>query len=197
LALGALPAFRGAGNAADLHGRIVIAPSIDYLERAFDASKYGELPQEPYLDVTIPTLSDPSLAPSGKHVLSAHVQFVPYRMSGDMTLHDAHKALASRVIGILDRHAPGLAAQVEATQVLLPIDLEETYGISGGQIYHGEPALDQLFTMRPLLGWAQYRTPVDGLYLCGSGTHPGGGITAASGENAAKQIARSLRRPAS
>ena len=193
LALGSLPAFRGAGNTADLHGRIVIAPSVDYLERAFDASKYGELPQEPYLEVTIPTLSDPSLAPAGKHVLSAHVQFVPYRLSGEMTLHDAHAALASRVIAILDRHAPGLSSQIEATQVLMPIDLEETYGISGGQIYHGEPSLDQIFTMRPLLGWAQYRTPIEGLFLCGSGTHPGGGITAASGDNAAKQIAKSLR----
>ena len=193
LALGGLPAFRGAGNAADLHGRIVIAPGIDYLERAFDASKYGEIPQEPYLEVTIPTLADPSLAPAGKHVLSVHAQFVPYQLSGEMTLHDARLALAARVIEILERHAPGIGAHVEATQVLLPIDLEETYGISGGQIYHGEPALDQLFTMRPLLGWAQYRTPIDGLFLCGCGTHPGGGITAASGENAAKQIAKQLR----
>ena len=193
LALGALPVFRGAGNTADLHGRILIAPGIDYLERAFDASKYGELPQEPYLEVTIPSLGDPALAPAGKHVMSVHVQFVPYQLSGEATLGDVRRTLERRVLDVLERFAPGLSAHVEASHVLLPVDLEEAYGISGGQIYHGEPALDQLFTMRPILGWAQYVTPIEGLFLCGSGTHPGGGITGASGDNAAREIAKHVR----
>jgi phytoene dehydrogenase-like protein len=193
-ALHALPSFRAVANPSDLHGRIMIAPSVDYLERAFDASKYGELPQEPYLDITIPTLTDSSLAPPGKHVLSVHVQFVPYRLSGGATLHDVREKLASIVLKTLEQYAPGIRSLVESTQVLMPIDLEDVYGLTGGQIYHGEPALDQLFTMRPLLGWAQYRTPIAGLYMCGAGTHPGGGITAASGHNAARAILKELTR---
>ena len=192
-AVGTLPVFQGVTNPADLHGRVIIAPSVDYLERAFDASKYSELPQEPYLEVTIPTLTDPSLAPAGKHVLSVHVQFVSYRLSGEVTLHDAREKLASLVLGTLERYAPGVTASVEASQVLMPVDLEESYGLSGGHIYHGEPALDQLFTMRPILGWAQYRTPIANLFLCGSGTHPGGGLTAASGQNAAREILKTLK----
>jgi phytoene dehydrogenase-like protein len=192
LALGAMPVFRQATNPADLHGRIVIAPSVDYIERAFDASKYGTLPLEPYLEATIPTLADPSLAPAGRHVMSVHVQFVPYQLSGDTTLHAARERLASIVLASLESYAPGISAYVEHAHVLMPVDLEETYGLSGGHIYHGEPALDQLFTMRPILGWAQYRTPIDGLFLCGSGTHPGGGITAASGQNAAQAILETL-----
>ncbi len=193
LALGGLPVFAGVANPADLHGRIVIAPGIDYLERSFDASKYGQIPQHPYLDFTIPTLSDPSLAPMGKHVLSAHVQFVPYKVAGG-THWDQHRSdLAAVVLRALEQYAPGIGGMVEATQVLLPSDLERTYGLTGGQIFHGEPSLDQLFTMRPILGWAQYRTPIDGLFLCGSGTHPGGGITGASGQNAAREIAKALK----
>lgn len=194
IALRGLPAVRGVTNPADLHGRIQIGPGIDYLERAFDASKYGEIPKEPYLDVTIPTLNDPALAPAGHHVLSVHVQFVPYQLAGGAAWEDRRDALAAAVLGTLERHAPGVTAMVEAMQILTPVDLERLYGLSGGQIYHGEPSLDQLFTMRPILGWARYATPIDGLYLCGSGTHPGGGITGGSGQNAAKEILRRLRR---
>ena len=194
LALSALPSFRAVANPSDLHGRILIAPTVDYLERAFDASKYGELPQEPMLDITIPTLTDASLAPAGKHVLSVHVQFVPYRLSGQTTLHDVREKLAAIVVQTLEHYAPGIGALVEGSQVLMPVDLEDVYGLSGGQIYHGEPALDQLFTMRPMLGWAQYKTPIEALYLCGSGTHPAGGITAASGHNAARTILKHLTR---
>lgn len=195
LALGALPHFKGVANAADLHGRIHIAPDIDYLERSFDASKYGEIPQRPYLDVTIPTISDGSLAPNGRHVLSAHVQFVPHQLANGASWDDAQRdALMSAVMTTLEEYAPGIASSVEASQVLTPADLAQQYGLTGGQIYHGEPALDQLFTMRPILGWARYRTPIEGLFLCGSGTHPGGGITAASGENAAREIARAIKR---
>ena len=191
-ALSALPSFRAVANPSDLHGRIVVAPSVDYLERAFDASKYGEVPQEPFLDMTIPTLTDASLAPAGKHVLSVHAQFVPYRLSGDATLHDVREKVSATVLQTLEQYAPGISALVEGTQVLMPVDLEDVYGLSGGHIYHGETALDQLFTMRPILGWAQYRTPIESLFLCGSGTHPGGGITAASGQNAARAILKSI-----
>jgi phytoene dehydrogenase-like protein len=192
LALDALPKVTGVAE-PDLHGRILIAPGIDYLERAFDASKYGDIPHEPYLDLTIPTLADPSLAPAGRHVLSAHVQFVPYQLAGDRRWDDTRDELAAVVLRTLEQYAPGIGALVESTQVVTPADLEQTYGLTGGQIYHGEPSLDQLFTMRPILGWAQYRTPIDGLFLCGSGTHPGGGITGASGQNAAKEILKSLK----
>ena len=194
LALNALPSFRGVAGPSDLHGRIVIAPGIDYLERAYDASKYGELPQEPYLEITIPTLSDSSLAPAGKHLMSVHVQFVPYTLSGGKSWNDARQALTTTVLGILEQYAAGVGAMVEAAQVLAPVDLEHHYGLSGGHIYHGEHALDQLFTMRPVLGWARHRTPIDRLFLCGAGTHPGGGITAAPGQNAAREIAAALAR---
>ena len=192
LAVSALPPFHASSNPGDWHGRLLIAPAVDYLERAFDATKYGELPSEPYLEISVPTLIDPSLAPSGKHVLSVHVQFVPYRFSGNATLHDVREKLATIVLQTLERYAPGIRATIEAMQVLMPVDLEDVYGLSGGHIYHGEPALDQLFTMRPMLGWAQYRTPIEGLFLCGAGTHPGGGITGQSGQNAAREILRKI-----
>jgi phytoene dehydrogenase-like protein len=192
LALSGLPVFPGVANPADLHGRMVIAPGIDYLERSFDASKYGDLPQDPYLDVTIPTLTDASLAPAGKHVVSIHVQSVPYTLkTSDWST--ARQTLAATVIGTLEKYAPGIGGLIETAQVLSPVDIEETYGPSGGHIYHGEQALDQLFTMRPILGWAQYRTPIENLFMCGAGTHPGGGITAASGQNAAREIVKALR----
>lgn len=194
LALRGLPVFNGVSNPADLHGRIHIAPGIDYLERSFDASKYGDIPADPYLDVTIPSLSDPSLAPVGKHVLSAHVQFVPYRLAGNESWDQRRRALAQTVVGTLEKFSPGIEALIEDAQVLTPVDLERQYGLSGGQIYHGEPSLDQLFTMRPILGHARYETPIEGLFLCGSGTHPGGGITGASGQNAAREIKKHLAR---
>jgi phytoene dehydrogenase-like protein len=193
LALNTLPSFAGVANPADLHGRIQIGPSVDYLERAFDPSKYGEIPGEPYLDLTIPTLNDPELAPANRHVLSAHVQFVPYHLSHG-TWDENRDRLASIVIDTIERYSPGLRRFVEATQVLTPADLERSYGLSGGHIYHGEPALDQLFTMRPFLGWARYATPIRNLFLCGTGTHPGGGITGGSGQNAAQEIVRLLRK---
>lgn len=193
LALSGLPTFAGVANPADLHGRVVIAPGIDYLERAFDPSKYGEIPQQPFLDITMPTLGDPSMAPAGKHVLSAHVQFVPYKLATGTPWDEQRSELAAVVLRTLEQYAPGISGMVEATQVLTPVDLERTYGLTGGQIYHGEPSLDQLFTMRPILGWARYRTPIEGLFLCGSGTHPGGGITGASGQNAAREITKALK----
>jgi phytoene dehydrogenase-like protein len=193
LALGKLPVFTGAANPADLHGRIHIGPEIDYLERAFDASKYGEIPGRPYIDVTVPTLADPSLAPAGKHVLSAHVQFVPYALRNG-SWESGRDVLLSAVVQTIEQFAPGLRATIEAAHVVTPVDLERTYGLTGGHIYHGEPSLDQLFTMRPLLGWADYTAPIANVFLCGSGTHPGGGVTGASGQNAAREILKALKR---
>ncbi|HEY8411828.1 MAG TPA: NAD(P)/FAD-dependent oxidoreductase, partial [Pyrinomonadaceae bacterium] len=195
LALDGLPAFSGV-NGGDpqtkLGGRIHIGPEIDYLERAFDASKYGEFSAEPYLDVTIPSLNDASLAPEGKHVMSVHAQFAPYKLrSGDWTTR--RDEFSASVLKVLERYAPGLRDRVVAQQVITPVDLEETYGLRGGHIHHGEQTLDQFFTFRPLIGWAQYRTPLKRLYLCGAGTHPGGGLTGLNGANAAREILRDFK----
>ena len=175
-----------------LAGRIHIGPEIDYLEKAFDASKYGEISQAPWLDVTIPSLLDPSMAPEGKHVMSIYVQFAPYKLKeGDWNTR--RRELGDLVVKTLEPYAPNLAGLVEGMQVITPKDLESLYGFTGGHIYHGELALDQLFTMRPVLDWARYLTPVRGLYLCGSGTHPGNGLTGASGAVAAREIIHDLR----
>jgi phytoene dehydrogenase-like protein len=196
LALGGLPTFPALdateSSLKALSGRIHIGPEIDYLERAFDASKYGEFSKAPWLDVTIPTILDPSLAPDGKHVLSAYVQFAPYKLrKGDWAA--SRKDLGDTVIKTLATYAPNLPGLVEGTQVITPKDLETSYGFTGGHIFHGELALDQLFTMRPILDWARYKTPIRGLFLCGSGTHPGNGLTGASGANAAREIIHELR----
>jgi phytoene dehydrogenase-like protein len=192
LALSGMPSFEGVPEIADLGGRIHIGPTIDYLERAFDASKYGEISAEPYLDITVPTLHDPSLAPPGKHVMSVHVQFAPYHLAAPQNWNSAKDTLMHRVIETIDRYAPGIDALIEHHQIITPVELEGTYGLTGGHIFHGEQALDQLFTMRPFLGFARYRGPLTGLYLCGAGTHPGGGITGAPGRNAAREILEDL-----
>lgn len=199
LALGELPKFPAVSNAVApdgardaLAGRIHIGYEIDYLEKAFDASKYGEISKAPYLDVTIPTVLDPSLAPEGKHVLSAYFQFAPYKLR-EGNWHDRREELVDITLKTLDVYSPGIANLVEGTQVITPADLEQTYGYTGGHIFHGELALDQIFTMRPVLDWARYQTPVKGLFLCGNGTHPGNGLTGASGANAVKEIIHELR----
>ena len=188
-ALGALPAFRGlTGDASRaLAGRIHIGPGIDYLERAFDASKYGDISSSPFLDIAFPSLTDASLAPAGRHVMSVHVQYAPYALRGRSWVTERHN-LVTTVVRALTEHAPCIGDIIERSQVLTPVDLEEVYGLTGGHIHHGELALDQVFTMRPTLGWADYRTPIGGLFLCGSGTHPGLGLTGGSGQNAARKI---------
>ena len=196
LALGGLPAFPALADNESylkaLSGRIHIGPEIDYLERAFDASKYGEFSKTPWLDVTIPTILDPSLAPDGKHVLSAYVQFAPFKLR-EGNWYTRRRDLGAAVIKALAAYAPNLPGVVEGIQIITPQDLETSYGFTGGHIFHGELALDQLFTMRPVLDWARYKTPIRGLFLCGSGTHPGNGLTGASGANAAREIIRDLR----
>jgi phytoene dehydrogenase-like protein len=194
LALNALPSFKSVdANAKLLSGRIQVSPEVDYLERAFDASKYGEFSQHPYLEATIPTLDDPSLAPAGKHVMSIYTQYAPYKLRKS-DWNSQRDALGDVVVNTLAEYAPDLPGKIEAREVITPKDLEQTYGLTGGHIFHGELALDQLFTMRPLLDWAQYRTPIKNLYLCGSGTHPGNGLTGGSGANAAREIAKELRK---
>ena len=194
LALSGLPKFRSVnGDTRLLSGRIQISPEIDYLERAFDPSKYGQFSEHPYIEVTIPTLWDDSLAPAGKHVMSIYVQYAPYKLR-DADWDSQRDALGDTVIRALAEYSPDVPDSIEARDVITPKDLEQTYGLTGGHIFHGELALDQLFTMRPLLNWAQYRTPIRNLYLCGSGTHPGAGLNGMSGANAAREIINDLRR---
>jgi len=199
LALGDLPNFPSLAHAVApdgfrdaLGGRIHIGYEIDYLEKAYDASKYGEISTAPYLDVTIPTVLDSSLAPTGKHVLSAYFQFAPYQLK-EGNWRSRRGELVNIVIKTLSQYSPNLANVVEAAQVITPEDLEKEYGFTGGHIFHGEIALDQIFTMRPVLDWARYKTPVRGLFLCSNGTHPGNGLTGASGANAVKEIIHELR----
>ncbi len=194
LALSALPKFKALnGNGAALRGRIHMGPEVDYLERAFDLSKYGNFSPNPYLEVTIPSLTDPSLAPPGKHVMSIYMQYAPFKLkNGDWD--SQRDALGNTVVKTLAEYAPNLPDLVEDGQIITPKDLEQEYGLTGGHIFHGELALDQFFTMRPLLGWARYGTPIHNLYLCGSGTHPGAGLTGGSGMNAAREIVKELRR---
>ncbi len=196
LALSALPEFpalKAKGNADLLKGRIQISPEIDYLERAFDESKYGNFSRNPYIEMTFPSLSDPSLAPAGQHVMSIYMQYAPYKLKdGDWESH--RKALGETVVKTIAQYAPNLTQSILRHQIITPKDMEDTYGLTGGQIFHGELALDQFFTMRPLLDWARYQTPIERLYLCGSGTHPGTGLTGGSGANAAREILKTLKK---
>ena len=195
LAVSALPTFTGlTGNIEALSGRIHIGPEIDYMERAFDESKYGNFSRAPYLEITIPTLADPSLAPEGKHVMSIYMQYAPYKLKNGSWQDEAQRfALGDTVVKTLAQYAPDLPEKILHHQIITPLDLEDTYGLTGGHIFHGELALDQVFTMRPMLDWARYRTPIQNLYLCGSGTHPGTGLTGGSGANAAREILKDLR----
>jgi phytoene dehydrogenase-like protein len=193
LALSGLPSFSGLdGNTDALTGRIHIGPGIDYLEHAFDESKYGNFSRAPYLEIAIPSLSDPSLAPPSQHVMSVYMQYAPYKLK-ETNWREQSSALGETVIKTIAQYAPDLPGKILHSQVITPLDLEETHGLTGGQIFHGELALDQIFTMRPMLDWARYRTPIENLYLCGSGTHPGTGLTGASGANAAREIMKDLK----
>ena len=192
-ALSRLPRFIGIKDQGrELSARIHIGSDTDYLERAFDAAKYGEFSNRPYLDISIPSVLDPTLAPQGAHVMSVQVQYAPYKLkSGDWT--SRREEFADMVLKTLSEYAPDIQETVVSRQILTPVDLERTYGLSGGHLFHGEHALDQLFAFRPVLGWARYRTPIKNLYICGSGTHPGGGLTGASGANAGREILRDLK----
>jgi phytoene dehydrogenase-like protein len=194
-----LPRFTAAaGDEQLLRGRILVAPGIDAIERAFDAAKYGRTSDAPVLEATIPSLVDPSLvagAPDGTHVVSINAQYAPAALRGGPWDEDGRgDAFADRVIGVLDELAPGLTASIVAWEVVTPLDLERDYGLSGGHPLHGEQSLDQFFLWRPFLGSGRYRLLIDGLYLCGSGAHPGGGITGQPGQNAAREILADMKR---
>lgn len=191
LALSALPAFTGATREM-LAGRVRLAPDIDYLERAFDHAKYGRFSTQPWIEFTIPSLGDPTLAPPGAHVLSAYAQFAPYALRGT-SWDDQRDALGDAIVNALAQYAPDIGGLIVARETLTPLDFERGWGLTGGQIFHGELSLDQFFTMRPLLGFGHYQTPIKGLYLCGSGSHPGTGLTGGSGMNAAREILRSVQ----
>jgi phytoene dehydrogenase-like protein len=191
LALSRLPRFAAESDA--LTGRIHVGPSLDDLERAFDAAKYGDFSASPTLDVTIPSLLDDSLCPPGAHVMSIHAQFLPYALrSGDWSTR--RDEVVKTIVQTLSAYAPDLSDCIEAHELLTPVDLETRFGLSSGHVLHGELTLDQMFAMRPLLGWGQYRTPIRGLYLCGSGTHPGGVVSGASGANASRIILTDVRK---
>ncbi len=194
LALSALPKVPMLnGDGTDkLSGRIHIGSEIDYLERAFDAAKYGDFSPQPYFDITIPSIKDNSLAPSGAHVMSVYVQYAPYKLTnGDWDTR--REEFGDVAMKTLSEYMPNLPELTVARQVITPLDLERTQGLSGGHIHHGEQSLDQFFMFRPVIGWAQYRTPIEKLYLCGSGTHPGGGITGGCGANASREIIKDFK----
>lgn len=190
-ALDTLPKFKGtedrSSSATTLGSIIHIGPTLDYLERAADDAKYGRFSKAPFLEITIPTVADPSLAPSGKHVMSVWMQYAPYHLEGS-SWQAQRDPLGDTVMNTIEDYAPGFKNSILHRQVLTPLDLEQTFGLTEGCIYHAEMGLDQIFFMRPVPGWARYNTPIENLYLCGSGTHPGGGITGLPGYYAAKRV---------
>ena len=185
LALDRLPKFTGAAE-SDLRGRLLISPSLEYLEHAYNHAKYGEYSSAPALEITVPTLNDPALAPPGQHVLSALVQYVPYALKGGWL--DERERFTGLCLSLLERYAPGLSSSVVGVELLTPADIEQEFRISGGHWHHGDLAFDQFFMVRPVPGAAQHATPVPGLYLCGAGCHPGGGVIGTAGLNAAQQV---------
>src|SRR5881296_3064522 len=191
LALDALPDFKCLpGPGVHLRGAISISPSVEYMERAYDDAKYGNFSRRPYIDMVIPTLTDPSVAPPGKHILSCFVQYAPYKLRPGLNWDDQKEAFGNNVIDTISEHAPNIKEIILHKQVITPLDLEREWGLSEGNIFQGELSLEQLFFLRPVPGWAQYSTPIRNLYMCGSATHPGGGIMGASGLNAARKILR-------
>jgi phytoene dehydrogenase-like protein len=188
LALDALPNFKCfPGPGAHLRGAISISPSMEYMERAYDDAKYGHFSRKPYIDMVIPSLTDPSVAPPGKHVLSCFVQYAPYKLAQG-TWDDQKEAFGDNVINTIAEYAPNIKDIIVGRQVLTPLDLEREFGLTQGNIFQGELSLEQLFFLRPVAGWAYYRTPIRNLYMCGSATHPGGGIMGANGRIASQVI---------
>ena len=189
LGLTGIPRFNGVDE-TNLKQRLLIAPDMDHVERAFNPAKYGEFSENPVMEISVPTMNDPSLAPAGQHVLSAIVQYAPYRLKGGWT-QEAKQGFYDRVMDTLSRYAPNIREQIVARELLTPVDIEARYGIYGGHWHHAELTLDQFLMVRPVPGAAQYAMPVDGLYLCGAGSHPGGGVAGMAGRNAARVIVKS------
>jgi phytoene dehydrogenase-like protein len=192
LALDGLPDFKCLpGPGAHLRGAISISPSVEYMERAYDDAKYGHFSRRPYIDMVIPSLTDPSVAPPGKHVMSCFVQYAPYKLK-DGTWDSRKEAFGDNVVNTIAEYAPNIKDLIIGRQVVTPLDLEREWGLTEGNIFQGELSLEQLFFLRPVPGWAQYRTPIKNLYMCGSATHPGGGIMGAPGRLAAMQILKDI-----
>ena len=195
LALDGLPDFTclpGAGE--HLRGAVSFSPSVDYMERAYDDAKYGRPSRRPYIDMIIPTLVDPSMAPPGKHVMSCFVQYAPYHLTDGAAWDDAGRAaFGDAVIDTIEERAPNIRKLILHQQVLTPLDIERTIGLSEGNIFQGELSLEQLFFSRPVPGYARFRTPIRDLWMCGSATHPGGGIMGANGRLAALEVLKATR----
>jgi phytoene dehydrogenase-like protein len=191
LALSGLPEFKSLPGAPGPQHRATmhICPSVEYIERAWDDAKYGKPSQSPLIEMTIPTMYDPSLAPAGHHIMGIFLQYAPYTLK-DSNWDEQREPYSSRILDVIEEYCPNIRSIVVERQTLTPLDLERRFGITGGNIFHGEMSLDQMFVLRPLAGWARYRTPVKGLYLCGSGAHPGGGVMGAPGHNCAREILR-------
>jgi phytoene dehydrogenase-like protein len=195
LALDALPELASKPGAGEwLRGAISFSPGVDYMERAYDDAKYGRFSRRPYIDCIIPTLVDPTMAPPGKHVMSCFVQYAPYRLSDGRTWDDAEReAFGETVIDTLEERFPKIRSLILHKQVLTPKDIEDLTGLTEGNIFQGELSLEQLFFNRPVPGWARYRTPIKSLWMCGSATHPGGGIMGAPGRIAALELLKAQR----
>ena len=189
------PRFTGTSPSATPLERTfyTLVPSLEFAERCYDIAKFGEIPEELWVDCVVSSNADDSLAPAGKHILTCFVQYVPYRLRNG-TWDDKREMLGDRVVKKIAEYAPNVPNAIIARQVLTPLNLERTYGLTEGNIFHGDLRLEQLFFMRPVPGWSQYRTPIEGLYLCGAGAHPGGGVTGAPGHNAAHQVLRDWKR---
>jgi phytoene dehydrogenase-like protein len=189
MAIDRLPQFKCRPGIEHLRGDIAIAPSYDYLEKAYDEAKYGEYSKRPYLNIVIPSLTDPSVAPPGKHVMSVFVQYAPYKLKDGADQWPKHReAFGDTVVNTIEEFAPGFKQSILHRQVLTPWDLEQNFGLTEGNIFHGELSLEQLLFQRPAPGWARYKTPINSLWMCGSGTHPGGGLMGAPGHLSANTI---------
>ncbi|MGA8214972.1 MAG: NAD(P)/FAD-dependent oxidoreductase, partial [Candidatus Sulfotelmatobacter sp.] len=195
LVLAEEPRFTGTSAQASLLERTfyTLVPSLEFAERCYDIAKFGEIPEELWVDCVVSSNADSSLAPPGKHILTCFVQYVPYKLR-EGNWDEKRELLGDRVVKKIAEYAPNVPSAIVARQVLTPLDLERTYGLTEGNIFHGDLRLEQLFFMRPVPGWAQYRAPIRGLYLCGAGAHPGGGVTGAPGRNAAQQALRDWKK---
>src|ERR1700742_2886622 len=194
LALDGLPDFKAMpGPGAHLRGAISISPRVEYMERAYDEAKYGNFSRRPYIDMVIPSLTDPSIAPPGKHVMSCFVQYAPYKLKPGLHWDTEKEKFGNTVIDTIAEYAPNIKNIIIEKMVVTPLDLEREWGLSEGNIFQGELSLEQLFFLRPVPGWAQYRTPIKNLYMCGSATHPGGGIMGANGRLAALEILKDVK----
>jgi phytoene dehydrogenase-like protein len=191
LALSGLPEFKAlpGSPAAQHRATMHICPSVEYIERAWDDAKYGRPSHSPLIEMTIPTMYDPSLAPPDRHIMGIFLQYAPYTLR-ESNWDELREPYSNRILDVIEEYCPNIHSIVVERQTLTPLDLERRFGLTGGNIFHGEMSLDQMFVMRPVAGWAKYRMPIKGLYLCGSGAHPGGGVMGAPGHNAAREILR-------